>query len=73
MRGPPELSESHAVRPGFPPLRSVQPRPPDLPAQIEHGGGSRLAFTPDGERIVVAHDDTTALVWEWKRFLVADD
>ncbi len=39
-----------------------------------HSPGSlSLAFTPDGDRIVAAQADTTALVWDWRRFSIADD
>jgi WD40 repeat protein len=32
-----------------------------------------LAFTPDGDRIVAAQADTTALVWDWRRFSIANE
>ena len=37
-----------------------------------HSPGS-LAFTPDGDGIVAAQDDTTALVWDWRRFSIANE
>jgi WD40 repeat protein len=32
-----------------------------------------VTFTPDGERLVVCHADTTALIWEWRRFLIDEE
>jgi len=47
-------------------------------ARIERKGDSasgargRLAFTPDGQQIVAPETDSTAAVWEWKRFLIEE-
>lgn len=37
------------------------------------GAAHGLTFSPDGERLVVCHADTTALVWDWQRFLISEE
>ena len=50
-----------------------------LEARIEREGSSwshspgSLSFTPEGDRIVATQADTTALVWDWRRFSIAND
>jgi WD40 repeat protein len=41
-------------------------------AQIdnEHIAASAAAFTPDGERIVAAYADGSAVVWDWQEFAI---
>ncbi len=57
--------EDGNVTASFPlPVRS---RPVFLPRLAQ------MAYTPDGERLVTSPANTTALVWDWKRFPIAEE